>query len=145
MDEVKGTGRVIFAATLLLIGCVLNVIYGIAAISQSHFFTAHAHFVFGDLKTWGWVTLILGVLEGFAGVSLFTGGTFGRWFAMVAASLAAIIALLDIPAAPFWSLAVFGLSLWIIHGLVLYGETQPAYEESDYAVPGAVPTAPAGS
>jgi hypothetical protein len=131
MDEVKGLGRSILAATFLLIGCVLNVIYGISAISNSHFFTQNSHYVFGDLKTWGWVTLIIGVLEGFAGVSLFQGGTFGRWFAIFAASLAAIAALLDLPAAPFWSLAVFALSLWIIHGLVLYGETAP---RDDYPV-----------
>lgn len=137
MDEVKGLGRAIFAATFLLIGCVLNVIYGISAISNSHFFTQHSHYVFGDLKTWGWVTLIIGVLEGFAGVSLFQGGTYGRWFAIVAASLAAIAALLDLPAAPFWSLAVFALSLWIIHGLVQYGQTAPPdeYPVTDTAPP----------
>jgi hypothetical protein len=133
MDEVKGLGRAIFAATFLLIGCVLNVIYGIAAISNSHFFTQHAHYVFGDLKTWGWVSLIIGVLEGFAGVSLFQGGAYGRWFAIVAASLAAIGALLELPAAPFWSLAVFALSLWIIHGLVQYGQTDPDRDD-DYPV-----------
>jgi hypothetical protein len=133
MNEVKGLGRAIFAATFLLIGCVLNVIYGIAAISNSHFFAANAHYVFGDLKTWGWVTLIIGVLEGFAGVSLFQGSAFGRWFAIFAASLAAIGALLDLPAAPFWSLAVFALSLWIIHGLVLYGQTGPGRDD-DYPV-----------
>ena len=132
MNEVKGLGRSIFAATLLLIGCVLNVIYGIAAISNSHSFTAHAHYVFGDLKTWGWVTLIIGVLEGFAAVSLFQGGAFGRWFAILAASLAAIGALLDIPAAPFWSIAVFALSLWIIQGLIQYGQTVP--DGADYPV-----------
>jgi hypothetical protein len=135
MDEVKGVGRAIFAATFLLISCVLNVIYGIGAISNSHFFTAHAHYVFGDLKTWGWVTLIIGVLEGLAAVSLFQGGTFGRWFAIVAASLAAIAALLDLPSAPFWSLAVFALSLWIIHGLVQYGQTAPDGDD-DYPVAG---------
>ncbi|HEY2320425.1 MAG TPA: hypothetical protein VGH67_19110 [Solirubrobacteraceae bacterium] len=138
MDEVKGVGRSIFAATLLLIGCVLNVIYGIAAISNSHFFTQNSHYVFGNLKTWGWVTLIIGVLEGFAGVSLFQGGAFGRWIAVAAASLAAIGALLDLPAAPFWSLAIFALSLWIIHGLLMYGETDPDRGD-DYPVAESMP------
>jgi hypothetical protein len=132
MDEVKGLGRSIFAATFLLIGCVLNVIYGIAAISNSHFFTHNAHYVFGDLKTWGWVSLIIGVLEGFAGVSLFQGGAYGRWFAIIAASLAAIGALLELPAAPFWSLAIFALSLWIISGLVQYGRSVPPDEQPYY-------------
>ncbi len=124
MDEVRGLGRAIFAAVLLMVGAVLNIIYGIAAIGNSHFFnhTTNTHYVFGSLKTWGWVTLILGVLEGAASLSLFAGGAFGRWFGMFAAALVAIGALLDLPAYPFWSLAVFALSLYIIHGLAIFGD-----------------------
>lgn len=122
MQSVRGLGRALFAATLLMIGGVLNIIYGIAAISNSSFFVANTHYVFADLKTWGWVTLILGVLELLASVSLFAAGAFGRWFAIIAASLAAIGALLSIPAYPLWSLAIFGLSIWVVFGLVVYGE-----------------------
>ena len=125
MDNVRGVGRALFAAVLLMVGGVLNIIYGIAAISNSHFFVANTHYVFADLKTWGWVTLILGVFQLLAAFSLFGGGEYGRWFGILAASLTAIAALLEIPAYPFWSLAIFALSLWIIHGLVLYGETAP--------------------
>ncbi len=123
MDQVQGLGRAIFAAVLLMVGSVLNIIYGIAAIGNSHFFnhTTNTHYVFSDLKTWGWVTLILGIFEGIASISLFAGNAFGRWFGMFAAALVAIGALLDIPAYPFWSLAIFALSLWIIHGLAIYG------------------------
>ena len=117
MSALKGPGRAVFTAILLLIGGVLNTIYGIAAISNSHFFNDHAHYVFGNLKTWGWVTLILGIIELLAGVSLFGGGTFGRWIGILAGSLVAIDALISIPAYPFWSLAIFALSLWIVHGL----------------------------
>ena len=122
--HVKGVGRAMFAAAFLMIGGVLNVIYGIAAISNSHFFVNNQHYVFGDLKSWGWVTLILGILELIASISLFGGGTFGRFFGIVAGSLAAINALLSIPAYPLWSIAIFGLSLWIIYGLAIYGEEE---------------------
>ena len=124
MDEVKGLGRAIFAAVLLLVGGVLNIIYGIAAIGNSKFFVHDTHYVFASLKTWGWVTLLIGVLEIIASLSLFGGGAFGRWFGIAVGALAAIGALLSIPAYPFWSLAVFALSLWIIHGLVIYGEPE---------------------
>jgi hypothetical protein len=107
----------------LLIGGVLNIIYGIAAISKSHFFVSGAHYVFSDLKGMGWITLIIGALEILAALSLFAGGTFGRWFGMFAAALAAIAALLAIPAQPFWAICIFALSIWIIHGLVMYGRT----------------------
>jgi hypothetical protein len=42
-------------------------------------------------------------------------------------SLAAIGALLDLPAYPFWSLAVFALSIWIIYGLLVYQEPEDTY------------------
>jgi hypothetical protein len=124
MDEVRGLGRAIFAAVLLMVGGVLNVIYGIAAISNSKFFAHNTHYVFSNLKTWGWITLILGILEFAASLSLFAGGGYGRWFAIVVGSLAAIGALLSIPAYPLWSIAVFALSLWIIHGLIVYGQPE---------------------
>src|SRR5690242_21743114 len=121
MDEVKGLGRAIFAAVLLMIGGVLNIIWGIAAIGNSKFFAGSHEFIFSNLKGWGWITLIIGILEVCASVSLFAGGTFGRWFGILMGSLAAIVALLNIPAYPLWSIAVFALSLWVIYGLLAYG------------------------
>ena len=86
------------------------------------------HFVLGNLHTWGWVTLIIGVVQLFAGFSLFTGGTYGRVIGIVAASLGALAALLAVGGAyPFWALGVFAICLWCIHGLVVYGE--PLEEE----------------
>jgi hypothetical protein len=40
--------------------------YGIAAIDNAHFYVANARYVFGDLNTWGWFLLALGVAQGFA-------------------------------------------------------------------------------
>jgi len=116
----RGIGRAIFAGVLLLIAGTLNVIYGIAAIDNANFFVANAHFVAGDLSTWGWVTLLLGVLQGFAAFSIWRGGLYGLFFGIVMGGLAAIVALMSIPAAPFWSLALFALAVIIIFGLVQY-------------------------
>ena len=121
MNEFRGLGRAIFAAVLLMVGGVLNIVYGIAAIGNSNFFVHDTHYVFGSLKTWGWVTLILGIVELLAAFSLFSGNPFGRYFGIAVAALAAIGALFELPAYPLWSLAVFALSLWIIHGLAIYG------------------------
>lgn len=121
MEKVRGEGRAIFAAVLLTIGGVLNVIWGIAAIGNSSFFVHNQKYIFGDLKTWGWITLIIGILGLIAAFSLFGGGTFGRVFGVVVGALYALDALFEIPAYPFWSLCVFALSLWIIHGLIVLG------------------------
>ena len=111
------TGWWVFAGILLLVAGVLNIIWGIGAISDAKFFVAGQKYIFGSLHTWGWITLILGVIELIAGFSLFSGGGFGRWVGIFAAALAAISALLSIPAYPFWSLAVFALSIIILYEL----------------------------
>jgi hypothetical protein len=111
------TGWWLFAGILLGIAGVLNVIWGIAAISESHFFVANTHYIISELKTWGWITLFLGVAQLIAAMSLFAGGEFGRWFGIFVAALVAIEALLDISAYPFWSLAVFALSVIIVYEL----------------------------
>ena len=116
-DESLISGWWVFAGVLLLIAGVLNIIYGIAAIGDSKFFTEHGQYIISSLHTWGWVTLILGVLELVAAFSLFSGGEFGRWFGIFIASLSAIGALLSIPAYPFWSLAIFALAIIIIYKL----------------------------
>lgn len=130
MDTQRGAGRALFAACLLMVGGVLNIIYGIAGISNSHFYVHNAHYVFGSLKTWGWVTLIIGVVEMLAASSLFAGGRFGRYFGIVVGSLAAIESLLAIPAYPFLALGAFALSLWIVYGLAIYREPDEVRYES---------------
>jgi hypothetical protein len=119
----RGAGRVVFAAVLLLIAGTLNIIYGIGAISDANFYTSNGtHYVFGSLHTWRWVTLILGIIQLTAGFSLFGGGTYGRVIGIVGGSLGALGARLAIGTVPFWSLGVFAICLWVVHGLIVYGE-----------------------
>jgi hypothetical protein len=115
------SGWVTFAGVLLLISGVLNVIYGIAAIGNSKFFISDQKFILSGLHTWGWVSLILGVLLLFAAFSLWSGGLYGRVVGIVAAGLSAIAALLSIPAYPLWSLAIFALDIVIIHQIATRG------------------------
>jgi hypothetical protein len=115
------SGWVVFAGVMLFIVGVLNVIYGIGAIADSSFFVQDERYILGSLNTWGWITLILGLLQLWAAFSLWSGGLYGRVIAILAASLSAIGALLSIPAYPFWSLAVFALDIIIIHQVAKYG------------------------
>jgi uncharacterized membrane protein HdeD (DUF308 family) len=111
------SGWWVFAGVLLLVAGVLNIVYGIAAIGDSKFFTENVTYIVSGLHTWGWITLIIGVLEIVAAFSLFSGGEFGRWFGIIVGSLNAIAALMSIPAYPFWSLAIFALSIIIVYKL----------------------------
>ena len=115
------SGWVTFAGVMLFIAGVLNVIYGIAAIADSSFFIQDQKYILSNLNTWGWVTLILGVLQLVAAFSLWAGHLYGRIIAIVAASLSALAALLSIPAYPFWSLAIFAIDIIVIYQVAMYG------------------------
>jgi hypothetical protein len=117
----RGLGRAIFVAILLLIAGTLNVVYGIAAVSNAHFFNS-TQFVFSNLHTWGWITIIIGVIQLGAGVSLLGGRGFGRVIGIIAAGVGALESLLSVGGAhPFWALGIFAICLWVLHGLLIYG------------------------
>jgi hypothetical protein len=120
-DYVKGSGWVLFAGIMIALAGALNVIWGIAAISNSSFFVEDTRYIISGLNTWGWIILVLGALQVTAAFSIWNGGSFGRWFGIAVASLNAIAALLAIPAYPFWSLAVFAIDVLVIYGLAAYG------------------------
>ncbi|MFN8160447.1 MAG: hypothetical protein U0R52_05315 [Solirubrobacterales bacterium] len=122
----KGAGWILFAGTMVAIAGILNVIYGIAAIDNSTFFTDNAKYVISSLNTWGWVVLIVGVVQLIAAVSIWGGGEFGRWIGIIGASLNMILMLIWLPGAPFLSLAIFGIDILVIYGLLAYGGRQTA-------------------
>jgi hypothetical protein len=120
-DAQQGSGWILFAGIMILIAGILNIIWGIAAIDNSSFFVEDERFIISSLNTWGWIILIVGVIEVFAAFSIWRGGAFGAIIGIFAASLSAIGALLSIPAYPFWSLAIFAVDVLIIYGLAAYG------------------------
>ena len=119
--EGRGYGLVLFAGVLLLVVGFWNMIYGIAAIANSHVFAANAHYVFGDLRTWGWITLIFAILQLLAGVGVMAGNQMARWFGVVVVGLNAIDQMFFIPAYPFWSLTIIAMDVVALYGLCAYG------------------------
>ena len=119
-----GSGLVLFASVLLVVVGCFNVIYGIAAIANSHVFTANAHYVFGNLRTWGWITLILGVVQLLAAAGVLAGNQVARWFAVVVVGLNAIEQMFFIPAYPFWSLMIIAVDVVALYGLCAYGSRE---------------------
>src|ERR1700750_1182877 len=113
----EGYGMIVFAVLLLFTVGFFNLIDGIAAIANSHVFIANAHYVVGDLRAWGWVVLILGVLQLIAAIAILAGSQAARWFAVVVIGLNAIGQMLFIPAYPFWSLLIIAVdvvALWLL-------------------------------
>jgi hypothetical protein len=120
IDSPSGVGWVTFAALMLGLAGIWNSIDGILAISSSRVYTATSVFVFSNLNTWGWIVLILGIIQLIAAGSLFAGSVFARWFGIAAAGLNAIGQLMFVPVYPWWAIAMFTLDVLIIYGLAVY-------------------------
>ena len=123
----RGSARALLAAALLVIVGSLNIIYGIGALDDANIFTNDKRYIFTNLNTMGWVLIILGVIQLAGGFSLAAGNTFGRVIGIIGASLGAIAALLSIGGNyPWWSLGIFLLCLYVLHGIFIYGEEERA-------------------
>jgi hypothetical protein len=121
VESDKASGWVAFAAIMLGLAGTWNVIDGILALANSKVYSKSTTFVFSDLRTWGWIILIVGVAEVCAAFALLGGSQVARWFGLAAAGVNSIAQLMFVPAAPFWALAMFIVDLLIIYALAAYG------------------------
>jgi len=122
--EGRGYGLIIFASILLFVVGFFNMLYGIAAIASSHVFVANAHYVIGDLRAWGWVTLIIAVLQLAAGAGVLAGNQLARWFAVAVVGISAIEMMFFLPAYPLWALAIIAVDVVALYGLCAYGSRE---------------------
>jgi hypothetical protein len=117
----RGQGWAAFAATMVLIAGVFNVIYGLAAIIDDNYFVAR-DLLFGDLSLWGWIHLLLGVAQIATATSIFAGSELGALLGITFAGFNAIAALLAIGAYPVWSVIILVIDGLIIYALTVHGE-----------------------
>jgi hypothetical protein len=120
-DVSTGQGWAAFAATMVLIAGVFNVIYGLAAIVDDNYFST-SDLLFGDLSLWGWIHLILGVLQVLTAALIFAGNELGALLGIMFAGFNAIAALLAIGAYPVWSVIILVIDGLIIYALTVYGD-----------------------
>jgi hypothetical protein len=119
--EDSASGWVLFAAIVLGMLGILNIIDGIAAISNSTFFVNDAKFVFANLNTWGWIMLAAGVTQALTAIGVWVRARGARWVGVAIATINACAQMLMLPAYPLWSLAIFTLDMLVIYGLVAHG------------------------
>jgi hypothetical protein len=119
--DVRGVGWLTFAAVMLGLAGTWNVFDGILALANSKVYGVNRTYVFSDLRTWGWIVLLLGCLQLLAAFLIFAGSEFARWFGIAVAGVNAIAQLAFVPVYPVWAMSMFAADVLVIYGLTVYG------------------------
>ena len=121
----SGAGWKLFAGIMIIIVGTFNVIDGLVAITDDSYFKQIGSSgqlpVTNNVKTWGWVVLILGAILILSGFLIFVGNMFGRVIGVLAASVNAIIQLAYLPHYPLWSFTMILVDILVIWGIVVHG------------------------
>jgi hypothetical protein len=126
MDN-DGYGWKMFAGIMVILVGVFNVIDGLRAITsanqvKSHFPNGTVELPLTDnLKVWGWVILVIGVVMILAGFLIFGGNMFGRIVGIAIAALNAIVQLSYLDHNTFWSFTMILVDILVIYALVAHG------------------------
>jgi hypothetical protein len=119
-------GGVTFAASMLGLIGIFQVIAGLAAIIDDDFFVVGRNYSFDiDTSAWGWIHLIIGVLMLGTCVGLIAGKLWAGVTAIFFALLSAVANFFFIPYYPFWSILVIALDVWVVWALTRPGSLNP--------------------
>lgn len=128
--DAEGRGWLLFAAVMLGLAGVWNVIDGLLAIGNSRVYEDRA-LIFSDLQTWGWIALAVGILQIVAAFGVTTGSEAARWFGIAAAVVSALGQLAFLPAHPIWGVSMIMVDVLVIHALAMYGGRKAAVGTRD--------------
>jgi hypothetical protein len=119
--RIPGTGVVFFTACILVLAGIINVWEWFVALVNSKFYTENATFVFADLRTWGWIQLLVGLVQLLAFFAILNAQPWGRWLGIAIAGVSVLAQLFFVNASPWVTLVVIAIDLIIIYALARYG------------------------
>jgi hypothetical protein len=116
------TGWIGFAGWLMIVIGVLDFFEGLIAVIRSEYYvlTPNQIIIF-DSTTWGWLTLLMGIVLVFIGWGLLSRSSWARWVAIVAITINIIGQLSYFGSAsyPLWALTVLTLSIVVLYALIV--------------------------
>jgi dolichyl-phosphate-mannose--protein O-mannosyl transferase len=115
-------GWVVFAAVMMIMIGVFSIIGGLIAIlDDSYGSGAVAQYADSTKNTWGWTTLILGVIVLLAAFAMMQGRTWGRIVGVILSGLVAIDHFATVRGYPVWDFIVVVLCVFVIYALIVHG------------------------
>lgn len=116
------TGWIAFAGVMMMIGGLLNALYGlIAVINDEWVVWGNRGSVYLDITQWGWVHIVGGLAVLLAGVGVFSGNVLARTVGVLIASLSLIANFFFVPAYPLWALTIMLIDVLVIWALIVHG------------------------
>jgi hypothetical protein len=118
-------GWVGFAGVFMLIMGTVELCEGLIAILRDRYYAqSPQQIVVFDLKTWGWITLIWGIVVGLTGLGLLARQGWARWVAIVVGSLNFIVQLGFVGSRqyPLWALVALALNVVVLYALIVRWE-----------------------
>lgn len=129
------SGIVSFAAVLFTIVGFLNAIHGLAAVFKKEYLD-EGSLLYENLQAWGWVWLVLGLLQLAAAYMIVGRATAGRTLGIVLAGISVVISFASLGAHPLGSTIVIAIDILIIWGLTVHGDQfVPGGIEEDASAP----------
>jgi hypothetical protein len=116
-------GWAVFAGIVLLAIGVVQVCYGIAALSRpgTAVVTQTGASLTFDFSNVGWTSLIFGLILVAAGAGAMRGWLWARVLAIVLAVLSVLANLAFFPTYPIWSTLIIALDVAVIYALAVHG------------------------
>jgi hypothetical protein len=114
------SGWIGFAGLMMIVIGSLDFFEGlIAVIRGSYYVATPSQIIVFDTTTWGWITMILGVLLALIGFGLGSGAGWARWTAIVVLvfNLIEQLAWLGNTSYPLWTLTVVTLEIIVLYAL----------------------------
>jgi hypothetical protein len=121
-DSGWALGGIIFAAAIMLLIGIYQILAGLAAIINDDFFVVSDDYIYDlDATGWGWIHLIVGIIVVAGGVGLFYRRVWAGALAITLAILSAVVNFFFIPYYPFWSILIIALNVFVIWAITRPG------------------------
>jgi len=112
-------GWTVFAAVMLMISGIGNLLEGIAQIVNGSYFVTASNYTYNlSVHSWGWIHLAAGIVVFLAGAALLADQTWARWVGVAFASLSLFMNLVYLPFFPVWSIIVIAIDAFVIWALL---------------------------
>ena len=112
----------VFAGVLMTVSGVLQVLQGIALMSNDDFFTTKAYTYDGSATAWGWAHLIIGLILALVGIGVVMNSGLARAIGIAIVCVGALSNFLFLPTYPLWAIVLIAFNILCLWALVTAAE-----------------------